>query len=77
MEIKVLFFGILTDIAKTGFKHYRNVTSFHDLKHRIEDDYPEFVHFTYRIAVNNEITDEEPVLKDGDQVAFMPPFTGG
>jgi molybdopterin synthase sulfur carrier subunit len=77
MEIKVLFFGILTDIAKTGFKHYRNVTSFNDLKHKIEDDYPEFVHFSYRIAVNNEIINEEPVLKDGDRVAFMPPFTGG
>lgn len=77
MEIRVIFFGILADIAKTGFRHYRNIASFNDLKHRIEDDYPEFVHHHYRIAVNDEITDEEPELKNKDSVALMPPFSGG
>ncbi len=77
MEIRVSFFGILADIAKTGFWHYRDIASFNDLKHRIEDDYPEFIHYNYRIAVNDEFTDEDPVLKNGDHVALMPPFTGG
>lgn len=77
MEIRVSFFGILADIAGTGFRHYRNITSFNDLKHRIEDDFHEFVHHSYRIAVNDEIIVEEPVLKNGDHVALMPPFAGG
>ena len=77
MEINVLFFGVLAEVAQTGFKHYRNVNSFGDLKLKIEDDFPEIVHYNYRISVNNEIINNDPVLNDGDKVALLPPFTGG
>ena len=77
MLIKVLFFGVLAEVTQTSIKHYRDVRSFGDLRLRIEDDYPELVHYNYRIAVNNEIINEDPVLKDNDEVAFMPPFAGG
>lgn len=77
MEIRVLFFGIISEVAKTGFRHYSNIGSFDNLRLRIADDYPEFIHYNYRIAVNNEIINDEPVLKDGDEVAFLPPFAGG
>lgn len=77
MEIKVLFFGVLAEVAHTGFKHYRDVKSFGDLRLRITDDFPEIVHYTYRVAVNNEIVDDDPSLKDGDEIAYLPPFAGG
>jgi sulfur-carrier protein len=77
MEIKVLFFGVLTDITKTGFKHYSGITSFNDLKYRIQDDFPEIVHYSYVISLNNQLIDRDPVMKDGDEIALMPPFTGG
>ncbi|MCX6333952.1 MAG: MoaD/ThiS family protein [Bacteroidia bacterium] len=77
MEIRVLFFGVLTEVTQTMFKHYRDVNSFGDLMHRIQDDFPELVHFDYRIAVNSEIINEDPELKNMDEVAFMPPFAGG
>jgi len=77
MEIKVLFFGVLAEVTQTMFTHYRDVTSFSDLKHRIEDEFPEIVHYDFRIAVNNELKNDEPVLKNNDEVAFMPPFAGG
>lgn len=77
MEIKVLFFGILAEVTQTMFRHYRDVTSYEDLMHRITDDYPELPHYNYRVAVNFEITDELPALKNKDEVALMPPFAGG
>ncbi len=77
MEIKVLFFGVLAEVAKTGFKHYRNISSYGDLRLRIEDDFPEIVHYNFRISVNNEIINNDPVLKDGDEIAYLPPFAGG
>ena len=77
MEIQVLFFGVLAEVTKTGFKHYHGVRSFGDLRLRIEDDFPEVVHYNYRIAINNEIINDEPVLHDGDEIALMPPFAGG
>jgi molybdopterin synthase sulfur carrier subunit len=77
MEIKVLFFGILAEVAKTGFRQYSGINSFADLRLRIKDDYPEFAHYKYRVSVNNEIIIDDPALKNGDEIAFMPPFAGG
>ena len=77
MEIKVLFFGVLAEVAQTRFRHYRDIISFSDLVHRITDEYPEINHYNYRIAVNGEIVNEDPALVNMDEVAFMPPFAGG
>lgn len=77
MEIQVLFFGVLTEVTKTGFRHYRDIRSFDDLRHRIIDDFPEIVHYNFRISVNNEIVKKDTVLKDGDEIACLPPFAGG
>lgn len=77
MQVKVLFFGVLTEVTGTNCKHYLEVKSIGDLKLRLQDDFPEIVHYNYRIALNNEIINNDPQLKDGDEVAFMPPFAGG
>jgi molybdopterin converting factor small subunit len=77
MVITVLFFGILADVAQTGIKAYRDVSSFSDLMNRIYDDFPSIRHYTHRVAVNNEIVNDNVVLKDRDEVALLPPFAGG
>jgi len=77
MEVKVLFFGVLAEVTGTNLKHFRDVKSISDLKLRIQDDFPEVVHYNYRISLNNEIINDDPKLKNGDEVALMPPFAGG
>jgi molybdopterin converting factor small subunit len=77
MEVKVLFFGVLTEVTATYGKHYREVKSIGDLILRIQDDFPEVVHYNYRISLNNEIINNDPKLNDGDEVALLPPFAGG
>lgn len=77
MEVKVLFFGVLAEVTGTNFKNFRDVKSIGDLKLRIQDDFPEVVHYNYRISLNNEIINNDPKLKEGDEVALMPPFAGG
>lgn len=77
MNITVLFFGVLAEVTQTPVRQYSNVNSFADLRLRITDDFPELVHYNYRISVNHELVNHDPLLKDGDQIAYMPPFTGG
>lgn len=77
MEVKVFFFGVLAEVTATNFKHYLNVKSIGDLKLRIQDDFPEIVHYDFRISLNNEIIDSDLLLNEGDEVALMPPFAGG
>lgn len=72
-----MFFGVLAEVTKTGFKHYSGIKSFRDLMLRIQDEFPEIVHYNYRIALNNEIINEDPELKNSDEIAYMPPFAGG
>ena len=77
MEVKVLFFGILTEVAGTGIKHYLDAKSIEDLMIRIQDDFPEIANYNFRISLNNEIINNDRELKNGDEIAMMPPFAGG
>ncbi len=77
MKVSVLFFGVLAEVTGTALKIYEDVKTLEHLKIRVADDYPKTVHYSFRIAVNNEISDEDMPLKDGDEVAFLPPFAGG
>ncbi|MDQ1332318.1 MAG: hypothetical protein QG576_352 [Bacteroidota bacterium] len=72
-----MFFGVLAEVTNTRFKHYHGITSFNDLKLRIQDEFPEIVHYNYRIALNSELINEDPELKSEDEIAFLPPFAGG
>jgi molybdopterin synthase sulfur carrier subunit len=77
MEVKVLFFGVLSEVSGSAVKHYQDVSSVSDLKRKIQDDLPELTHYSFRISVNSLITDEDLLLKTGDQIALLPPFAGG
>jgi molybdopterin converting factor small subunit len=37
----------------------------------------EIVNYNFRIAVNSKIINEDPLLRQGDKLAFLPPFAGG
>ena len=77
MEISVLFFGVLAEVTGTARKHYSDIKSFDDLKYRISDDFPDIAHYSFRIAVNSKIVNEDPLLRHEDEVAYLPPFAGG
>ena len=77
MEVKVLFFGVLSDVTGTDCRHYSDIKSIEDLKLRIQDEFPEIEHYNYRISINNEIISGDRILTDKDEVAYLPPFAGG
>jgi molybdopterin converting factor small subunit len=77
MEVKVFFFGVLSEVTKINVKHYRNVKTINDLMFRIKDDFPEIEHFNYRISLNNELNNNDALLKDSDEIALLPAFAGG
>jgi molybdopterin converting factor small subunit len=77
MEVNVLFFGVIADVTKIDIKVYSNIKSIARLKLMVIDDFPEIAHYKFRISVNREFTDDDDELKNGDEVAFLPPFEGG
>ena len=77
MQVRVLFFGVLSELAGTDLKFYNEVHSTDDLLLRIADDYPDTVNYNFRVSLNHVILTETKPLADGDEVALMPPFSGG
>jgi molybdopterin converting factor small subunit len=77
MKVKVLFFGVLSEVAGTGIKFYDNVKSSEHLRMRVIDDFPEFAHYKFKISLNNKLISVDTTLNNSDEIAFLPPFAGG
>ena len=78
MNIKVKYFGILAE--KIGiseeeinieFLEKINLRDFFNQKH------PKISNKTYKIAINQEITDVLAISDKNIEVALLPPFAGG
>jgi molybdopterin synthase catalytic subunit len=81
MKIKVLFFGVTRDL--TGFQQeqaeFPEGANLEGLWGRYATRFPRLNDLSgaLLLAVNQEIVDRARALKDGDEVAFLPPVSGG
>ncbi|MFP8879401.1 MAG: molybdenum cofactor biosynthesis protein MoaE [Myxococcota bacterium] len=81
MQISVKLFGALRETAGTKELSLRLPAGARpaDIWDRLVADYPDVERFGKRLAVsvNLEVTDFDVKLRDGDEVAFLPPVSGG
>jgi molybdopterin synthase catalytic subunit len=81
MKVNVLFFGITHDLTGCAqeFVHLPEGESVEGLRRRYETRFPRLqsVGGSLLLAVNQEIAKGSTPLRDGDEVAFMPPVSGG
>ncbi|MFB3921686.1 MAG: molybdenum cofactor biosynthesis protein MoaE [Terriglobia bacterium] len=81
MKVSVLFFGVAHDL--TGFAQEQLEIgageTLADVQRRYEARFPRLREMTGSLltAVNQEIADPSRILREGDEVAFMPPVSGG
>lgn len=81
MRIKVLFFGLTHDL--TGFDQEQleipEGEKLEGLWRRYESRFPGLgaMANSLLVAVNQEIADRSRLLCNGDEVAFIPPVSGG
>lgn len=79
MKLKLLFFGALTDVVSNQPHSIDviNETTVTKLNSSLKLKYPSLTSYKYKIAVNQQIVEDDHPLTDGDEVAFLPPFAGG
>lgn len=82
MQINILFFATLKDLAgqkKLTVELSENVNSVADLRQHLIAEYPHMeANLNVALAsVNEEFAFAEDAIKDGDEVAFFPPVSGG
>lgn len=80
MEIKLLAFGISKDIL--GSREFQftldGECSVGQLKKQLLKQYPAFEDLrSLAIAVNNNYAEDHLILKSGDEIALIPPVSGG
>ncbi|AZA93655.1 Sulfur carrier protein moaD [Chryseobacterium nakagawai] len=80
MKLKILAFGITKDIFGAPEKEFvvhdnLNVKALKDI---LEKDFPQLVKLkSYFIAVNEEYAEEDQIITDTDEIAVIPPVSGG
>lgn len=81
--LRVLFFAkIKEDIGFNYFDLKVDLpTSASIIRHSLSSNFPEnknlFSEKNSIVAINQEISNSEKIIKKGDEVAFFPPVTGG
>ena len=81
MKVKVLFFGLARDV--TGFAselaELPEGASVALLRHGYDQRFPRLAEMAGSLlaAVNQELAQPSHTLRDGDEVAFLPPVSGG
>jgi len=80
MDSTILTFGIVKEIFKSSEKkmELHNGITIGELKNKLESAYPELkkIH-TYLIAVNDEYAEDNLIIRAGDEIAIIPPVSGG
>ena len=81
MKIKILFFASCRDIVGTKELDLEVQEGFRagDLKRNLLEEYPRLsaLNDVLSVAINAEYVDESVLLNPGDEVAFIPPVSGG
>jgi molybdopterin converting factor subunit 1 len=80
MKIKVLLFGITSDLLRTPSIEVEisENSSVSDLKNMLVTKYPQLDKIaSYAIAVNEEYANDNIKLHQNDVVAIIPPVSGG
>lgn len=80
MKLKILAFGITKDIFGASEKELevQDDLNVSELKEKLEEDFPQLIKLkSYFIAVNEEYAEDDQVIVNTDEIAIIPPVSGG
>ena len=81
MSIRVLFFASLADVAggRERYVESAEVTDILSVFNKFAEEFPAMeIHRTSTLfALNSEFARPDAPVRDGDEIAFLPPVSGG
>jgi len=80
MNIKILAFGIVKEIFKSSAIeiNLNGAPTVSNLKAELEKNYPRLSQLaSYMIAVNDEYATADLIIESKDEIAIIPPVSGG
>jgi sulfur-carrier protein len=80
MQLTLKYFGLITDFTKKKdeviFFEADSVTLL-EVQSKLQETYPELKNANYSFALNQSIIQGNIALKNQDEIALLPPFSGG
>jgi len=79
MKINILAFGIVKEIfGASSIEIELKDGNIHALKNLLEEKFPRLKQLaSYMVAVNNEYANDEHAISEKDEIAIIPPVSGG
>jgi molybdopterin converting factor subunit 1 len=81
MTVRLLFFAVLRDIAGSDEQQLTlaDGTTAGDVWRSLRGTYAKLANYTQppMIAINESYATPDAILRDGDELAFIPPVAGG
>jgi molybdopterin synthase sulfur carrier subunit len=77
MNIKIILFGQLSDIAGGDSLMLQAVSDTNELQEMLKQQYPALRESKYIIAVDKRVIQENTSLYENSSIALLPPFSGG
>lgn len=81
MKVRLLFFAVLRDIAGTDAQELTlsEGTRAQDVWQTLRQTYAKLADYTQppMIAINESYAAPDAILREGDELAFIPPVAGG
>jgi len=81
MRVRLLYFAVLRDIAGTNETDLElpEGTRAADVWQRLRGEHPQLAGYAQppMTAINESYASADAVLRDGDELAFIPPVAGG
>jgi len=76
-KIRILFFGVLSEETGKSEEEISFSGDLADLLVLLKHKYPSLNNHQFSTAVNQDISFKSKKLNGGDEIALLPPFTGG
>lgn len=81
MTVRLLFFAVLRDIAGADRRDLSlpEGTTAREVWQALRSEFPKLGDYTQppMTAINESYADPDAILRDGDELAFIPPVAGG
>ncbi|MCD6346452.1 MAG: MoaD/ThiS family protein [Bacteroidales bacterium] len=75
--ITLLYFGAISEICGKNNENLIFTGSVLELQKVLINKYPKLSSESYQFALNKEISSMSDEIRAGDEIALLPPFTGG
>jgi len=75
--MRILFFASVAEVTGTSETQNLNAGTTDELRQKLQELFPGIEKLKYTLAVNKEVVTGNLKLSESDEVAVLPPFSGG